>query len=143
MPFPFLKVAETEVAAPRVTVHVRVAPEQPPPLQPVNVALFLLGAAASVTAVPLRYASEQSEPQVIPAGVLVTVPGPDFATVRLYEAGVTLAVTGTRLKLAPMVAVPLPVKVHEAVPEQRPPLQPSNVEPEAGVAARVTTVPAM
>ena len=35
----------------------------------------------------------------------------------------------------------LPVTEHEAVPEQ-PPVHPSNFEPEAAVAARVTSAPA-
>ena len=39
------------------------------------------------------------------------------------------------------VVAPLSVTVHGPVPEQPPPLQPVKVEPAAGVAVRVTTVP--
>jgi hypothetical protein len=46
-----LKVAVTDCAALIVTVHVVAAPEQPPPLQPVN-AEPLLGASVNVTNVP-------------------------------------------------------------------------------------------
>src|SRR5213596_1955879 len=68
------KVAVTVVAALRVTVQVPV-PEQPPPLQPLKVEPAA-GAAVSVTAVPLVKLAEQVAPQVIPAGLLVTVPVP-------------------------------------------------------------------
>src|SRR5438046_10655695 len=79
-PFPFLNAAETDVAAFRLTVHMRLDPEQPPPLQPAKVEPLLFGIAVSVTTVPLGYTWEQSERQVIPDGAPATVPGPDFAT---------------------------------------------------------------
>ena len=69
-----MKVAVTVVAAETVTTHDPV-PEQPPPLQPVKVEPAA-GAAVSVTAVPLVKLAEQVAPQVIPAGLLVTVPVP-------------------------------------------------------------------
>ena len=62
------------VAALSVTVQVPV-PEQPPPLQPVNVDPAA-GAAVKVTAVPLANAAAQEAPQEMPAGLLVTVPIP-------------------------------------------------------------------
>src|SRR5213592_1313520 len=65
-------VAVTVVAAFNVTVHVPV-PEQPPPLQPLNVDPAA-GAAVKVTAVPLEYVAAQVAPQEMPAGILVTVP---------------------------------------------------------------------
>jgi len=68
------KVAVTVVAAFRVTVQVPV-PEQPPPLQPEKVEPAA-GAAVKVTAVPLANAAEHVAPQVMPAGLLVTVPAP-------------------------------------------------------------------
>ncbi len=68
------KVAVTVVAALSVTVQVPV-PEQPPPLQPLNVDPAA-GAAVKVTAVPLANAAEQVAPHEIPAGALVTVPVP-------------------------------------------------------------------
>ena len=72
---------------------------------------------------------------MIPAGELVTVPGPVVATVRVYEVitGLNFAVTATEV---------LPPTVHAKVPEQPPLLQPVNAEPRSGVAARVTEVPA-
>src|SRR5437667_10348564 len=66
------KVAVTVVAAVRVTVQAPV-PVQPPPLQPVKTEP-LAGAGVSITAVPLASLDERLGPQVIPAGVLVTVP---------------------------------------------------------------------
>ena len=69
-----MKVAVTVVAAETVTTHDPV-PEHPPPLQPVKMEPAA-GAAVSVTAVPLVKLAEQVAPQVIPAGLLVTVPVP-------------------------------------------------------------------
>src|SRR5947209_2953042 len=108
-------------------------PEQPPPLQPVKVEPAA-GVAVSVTAVPLVKLAEQVAPQVMPAGELVTVPlpVPAGATVRVKVCGVKLAVT---VVAAESVTVQVPV------PEQPPPLQPVKVEPAAGVAVSVTTVP--
>lgn len=48
---------------------------QPAPLQPVNVEP-LAGVAVNVTVVPLAYDAKQVLPQLIPAGLLVTVPLP-------------------------------------------------------------------
>ena len=69
----------TVVAAESVTVQVP-APEQPPPLQPVKVEPAA-GAAVSVTAAPLAKLAAQVAPQLIPAGLLVTVPVPAPAAV--------------------------------------------------------------
>ena len=71
---PVVKVAVTAVAALTATRHVDV-PVQPPPLQPANVEP-LAGAAVRVTRVPIAYAWAQSEPQVIPEGLAVTIPVP-------------------------------------------------------------------
>ena len=79
-PFPFLNAAATAVAAFTLTTQVEEDPEQPP-LQPVKETPFLFGVAVSVSSVPWGYVAEQSERQLIPAGVLVTVPGPEVATV--------------------------------------------------------------
>ncbi len=59
-------------------------PEQPPPDQPPNFELEPAWA-VSVTEVPLAKEAEQVEPQLIPAGELVTVPDPVplFCTVSL------------------------------------------------------------
>ena len=118
------------------TVQVRLDPAHPPPLQPEKTAP-LFGVAVSVTILPLAYGSEQSEPQLIPAGVLVIVPGPDLAIVSVYVTGLTVTV----LKLAVTVIAPLLASVQGAVPAQLP-LQPVKAEPAAATAARVTAVPA-
>ena len=78
-----VNVAVTFCAAFMVTVHVPV-PLHPPPDQPVKVEVAS-GVAARVTNVPLLYEEEQVEPQVMPDGLLVTVPVPvpAFVTARL------------------------------------------------------------
>src|SRR5258705_7336849 len=50
-------------------------PVQPPPLQPVKVEP-VAGEAVRVTAVPVAKEAEHVAPHEIPAGLLVTVPGP-------------------------------------------------------------------
>src|SRR2546428_4733585 len=67
-------VAVPVVAAPRVRGQVPL-PEQPPPLQPLNVDPAA-GAAVKVMAGPLANAVEHVAPQEIPAGLLVIVPVP-------------------------------------------------------------------
>jgi hypothetical protein len=58
-------------------------PVHPPPLQPENVEP-VAAVAVRVTGVPPGKAPEQVAPQMIPDGVLITVPlpGPIFTTVR-------------------------------------------------------------
>ena len=77
---------------------------------------------------------EQFGPQLIPVGVLDTVPlpAPDFETVSVKVGRVNDAVT---VVAAETVTTQVPV------PEQPPPLQPVKVEPAAGVAVSVTAVP--
>ena len=72
---------------------------------------------------------------MIPAGALVTEPAPvpAFVTVSVCVT-VNVAVTD---RSALIVTMQVPV------PEQPPPLQPVKVEPAAGVAVRVTTVPSV
>ena len=127
-----MKVAVTEVAALMVAVQVPV-PVQPPPLQPVKVEPAA-GVAVSVTAVPLVNEKAQVAPQEMPAGALVTVPlpAPVLLTVseKLWSA-----------KVAVTDCAPLIVTVQVPVPEQPLPLQPVKVDPAAGVAVSVTTVP--
>jgi hypothetical protein len=72
-------------------------------------------------------------PQLIPVGLLVTLPAP-------LPALVTVRVTGNALKLAVTLTAMFEVTVQDAVPEHAP-VQPLNFEPEAAVAARLTLVP--
>ena len=68
-----VKVAVTLVLALRVTTHAPVpvqAPDQPVKVEPV------LAAAVNVTGVPLAKLALQVVPQLIPAGLLLTVPAP-------------------------------------------------------------------
>ena len=69
-----MKVAVTLCAAFIVTVQEPV-PEHPPPVQPVKVEPPE-GVAVSVTLVPLVKVALQVDPQLIPAGLEVTVPVP-------------------------------------------------------------------
>src|SRR5262245_12214323 len=62
----FLNAALTDLDVSSVTVHVG-AKLQQAPLHPVKMAPVLFGVALRVTSVPVGYASEQSEPQLIPA----------------------------------------------------------------------------
>ena len=73
----------------------------------------------------------------MPVGRLVTVPGPDFATLSVYVAILVAAIP----KLAIAVIVRLLAIVQAAVPVHAP-LQPVKVELVAGAAASLTTVPA-
>ena len=127
-----VKVAVTAVAAVIVSTHVAV-PLQPPPLQPVN-ADPAAGIAVSVTTVPALYVSEQSAPQAIPAGLLVTVPPP-------VPALVTVSVNCLRVKEAVTDFAASIVSVHAPVPVHAP-LHPVKSELAAAVAVSVTTVPA-
>ena len=75
--------------------------------------------------------------ELMPAGELVTVPVP----VPFFE---TPKETGGPTKMsncALTVVAALTVTTHVPVPEQPPPLHPAKVEPAAGVAVNVTTVP--
>lgn len=74
------KAAPTVVSAFSTTVHLPV-PEHAPD-QPENAELEA-GAAVSVTEVPAANVALQAEPQLIPAGALVTVPVPVEVTERL------------------------------------------------------------
>src|SRR3990172_9452317 len=79
-----LNVAVMLFAASIVTVHAPVpvqVPFQPAKTEPEE------AAAVSVTRVPLLYGSEQSAPQLIPAGDELTVPAPvpPLLTLRVYN----------------------------------------------------------
>ena len=126
------KLAVTDVLDVSVMVQIPV-PEQPPPLHPVNVELES-AVAVSVTTVPDVYGSEQSGPQSIPAGLLVTVPPPVPV---LFTVSVGEDCT---LKFAVTDSLAVNVMVQFPVPEHPPPLQPVKVEPEMGAAVSVTVV---
>jgi len=106
------------------------------PLQPANTEP-LAGVAVKITLAPLANPYEHADPQLMPAGLLATVPAPDPAlvTVKLYLAlvvcGLNVAVT---LFAAFMVTAQAAAPVHA-------PLQPAKVEPAAGTAVSVTLVP--
>jgi predicted acyltransferase len=113
----------TVVAEVTVTVHVLV-PVQPPPLQPAKV-YPLAAVAVSVTCVPFAKFPLQVWGQLIPDGLLVTVPAVPgvlagkYVTVKRLEApGLNVGVT---------VVAEFTVTTQLLVPEQPPPLQPTNV----------------
>ena len=68
--------------------------------------------AVSVTAVPEAYGSEQSAPQLIPAGLEVTVPEPvpDLVTERVKDCGFTVTIT-LSYPVAPLLSVAVKRKV--------------------------------
>ncbi len=72
-------------------------------------------------------------PQLIPAGLEVTVPLPTPALL-------TVSVKRCRVKLAVTGLAALMVTVQVAPETVSHPLQPEKVDPKAGVAVRVTTV---
>src|SRR5262249_18259128 len=124
------KVAVTVLAVLRSTVQPPL-PEQPP----LQFAKVDPGAAFAerLTLVPPGKVLEHVAPQAIPGGVLVIVPSP-------VPALLTVKVTGWRAKLAVTVVVAATATM-QVVVEHPAPLQPVNVEPEAGEAERVTDVP--
>src|SRR5881409_3763189 len=96
-----VKVALTVVAAATVTTHAPV-PEQPPPLQPVNV-LPAAGVAVKVTTAPAPKVFAQTLPQLIAAGADVTVPVP--VPTRL-TVSVNDWATSTTLWMVPLLPEP-------------------------------------
>ena len=125
-----VNVAVTVFAAFIATVHVPV-PVHPPPDQPANVELAL-GVAVRVTDVPALYGSVQSVPHVMPAGdeLTVPVPVPVSATVSAKVCTVNCADADAALDPAGMLHV-VEAPLHA-------PLQPANVEFDAGDAVSVT-----
>jgi hypothetical protein len=127
-------VAVTVTLALGVTVQIPM-PEQPPPLQPENTEP-LAAVALRAMFVPLEKLAEHLVPQLMPAGLLVTVPVPDFAAVSLTVCPVPVFLEN----VAVTVVSELSVMVHCPVPEHPPPLQPANTEPSP-LAVRTTLVP--
>ena len=125
--------ASTVMSAFMVTVHVPV-PEHPPPFQPAN-CMFRSGVAVKVTLVPGLYVALQVAPQLMPAGLEVTVPVP-------VPLLVTISASGFSVKVAVTVVAAFTITVHVPVPEQPPPLQPGvKSELASGAAVKVTLVP--
>jgi len=125
-------VAVTVCAILIVTVQLPV-PVQPPPFHPVKVE-FAAGLADRVTLAPLPKFALQVPGQLMPVGVLVTVPDPVPANVTVsakFTVALKVAVTD---RAALMVTAQLAVPVHA-------PLQPAKVEPVVGVSAKMTLVP--
>jgi hypothetical protein len=116
-----------------LTMHVPVPVHAPP--QPVNVEP-VAGVAVRVTEVPAAYEALQVPPQSIPLGEeeTVPVPVPFFVAARVYEVGVLTPNVAVRVVLALTTRAQVPVPVQA-------PLQPVNVEPEAGVALSAKLVP--
>ena len=124
-----MKVAVHVVLAFNATVPLA----QPVPLHPANVQP-LAGVAVSATDVPGEKLALQVAPQLIPAGLDVTVPLPLVRIVSVYEVG-----WAARLNVAVHAILAFNVTVPLAQPV---PLQPENWDPLAGVAVSATTVPA-
>jgi hypothetical protein len=121
-----LNEAVTELFALSVTVQVAMplhVPDHPAKVEPAS------GVAVSVTTVPLLNGALQVFPQLIPSGVLVTVPDP-------LPERLTLN-TGDAAKVAITEVLALKVTVHLEVPLHAP-LQPRKLEPEFAMAVRVT-----
>src|SRR5262245_19823227 len=126
------KAAVTDLACVMDTVQVPV-PEQAP-LQPAKVEPDA-AAAVSVALVPfakLAFCVAHVVPQLIPAGLEVTVPVP---VPLLFRVSVSLAVTV--LNVAMTVRAWVMDAVQAPVPVQAP-LQPANVEPDPAAAESVT-----
>ena len=91
---------------------------------------------------------EHSVVQLIPFGLLVTVPPPTGLTVRRRELTEPApseglpGVVAAAVKVADTVWFSFIVTAHVADVEQPPPVQCVNVEPLAAVAVNVTIVPA-
>src|SRR6266536_2158644 len=111
-----LKVALTVLAASIVRLHEAAFPVQPP-LQPVNVEPAA-AISETVTTVPGLYSSAQSDPQLMPSGLLLTVPLPEpsLLTAREAFAGVLVAMApGVRRTVAVAVKKSADVLVAVAV----------------------------
>jgi hypothetical protein len=129
-----LKVAVTLWVLLIVTLQVSEVPLQAPD-QPANTTFLLDGLAVRVTVLPVLKLAEHSVPQLMPLGLLLTLPEPLFTTLRVYFDG-----AGAGAKVAVAVAFAASVKLQAAVPVQAP-LQPLNTMPASGVAVRLTGVP--
>jgi hypothetical protein len=148
LPVPFLETVSVAVVTTKLavavaavfSVNVHVAAEFPPahetPLHPEKVDADEVGAAVRVTLDPTGKLALHVAPQLIPAGVEVTVPkpAPVFETVSTRVSIAKVAVT---------VVAALMGTVHcRLLPEQPPPDHDENTDPACGAAVSVTEVPA-
>lgn len=128
------KLAVTALAAPMLSTQLPVPVQSP--AQPVN-ELPAVAAAISVTELPLAKLPVQVAPQLMPAGLLVTVPAPVpflFTVTRYVGVVVNVAVTVT--------AAAGMVKVQGlALAQPAKPVQPPNAAPASAVAVSVTVLP--
>jgi hypothetical protein len=115
-------------------VHVPV-PSQGPAPQPVKVDPAEAVAVNTIT-VPLAKPNEHVGPQLIPVGLLVTVPVPVPA---LFTVKVTL--DPVVLNVAVTASAALIVTEQVLVPVHPAPLHPANVDPLAAAAVSITTCP--
>jgi hypothetical protein len=92
------------------------------------------GVAVRVTVVPVLRLAEQVLPQLMPAGLLVTVPLPVPALLTVSEY-----VMGMRLKAAVQLMLLLTVML--PVEQAASPDQPAKMEPLAATGVRVTAAP--
>jgi len=106
------------------------APDHPANVDPA------VAVAVSVTDVPLGKLAEHVEPQLIPEGLLVTVPVPVPASVTASGTGGTVVV----VNVAETDVFPEMVTLQVSVPLHAPP-QPVKLIPEPAVAVRATLVP--
>lgn len=91
------------------------------------------GAAVSVSTAPGSTTVAHVAPQVMPAGLLLTVPAPEPFLARVS--------VGRAVNVAVTAVLPDSVVAHGPVPEHPPPDQPLNTDPASGVAVRTTSVP--
>src|ERR1700722_15036059 len=119
------------------TVQVLLVPLQPPPDHPAKVE-FMTGVSVSTTSVPALKPAVQVFPQLIPDGLLVTVPCP-------VPARVTLSMgNAIGLKVALTCVFWLRVTVQVGLfPLQPPPDYPVRAQSAPGVAVSTTGVPGL
>jgi phage tail protein X len=122
----------TEVGV--LTVLTQVPAPLQAPVQPAN-SEPLAGEAVKVTGVPLAKIALQVLGQLMPDGLLVTVPDPPPLSERVR------AELGTEIKLAWIEVAAATVTTQVPVPLQSAPVQAANSEPPAGEAVKVTWVP--
>ena len=132
------KVAVTAVSASTVKIQgpvpLQILPDQPAKTEPAP------GFAVSVTTSPGWYTAVQAEPvdpQLMPAGILVTVP----LLVPLVVTTSATDATGTVLNIAVTAVSAVSVMAQEAAPVHSVPVHPANTEFASGKAVSVTVSP--